>query len=95
MTNPYRVHQVFVPSQPGVTEHQFLAAPVVIASRPARSVGETVSSSQMGTNLLSYIPAKWSVSPGIGQIQQQLKQHFGLSFSRRHQRGARASQCSY
>ncbi|WP_042011223.1 IS66 family transposase, partial [Aeromonas fluvialis] len=44
---------------------------------------ETVSSSQMGTNLLSYIALQSGLfHQSISQIQQQLKQHFGLSFSR-------------
>lgn len=44
---------------------------------------DTVSNTQMGPNLLSYIALQsGQFHQSISQIQQQLKQHFGLRFSR-------------
>lgn len=83
---PYRVHQVFDLPEVSyrVTEHQLFSGTCChcIETSPA-PLPETVSSSQMGTNLLSYIALQSGLfHQSISQIQQQLKQHFGLSFSR-------------
>ena len=83
---PYQVHQVFELPEVSylVTEHQLYRATC------SRCIGTTqaalpdnVSSSQMGANLLSYIALQsGQFHQSVSQIQQQLKQHFGLSFSR-------------
>ena len=79
---PYQVHQVFELPEVSylVTEHQLYRATC------SRCIGTTqaalpdnVSSSQMGANLLSYIALQsGQFHQSVSQIQQQLKQHFGL-----------------
>jgi len=83
---PYRVHQVFELPEVSyfVTEHQLFRGTCTrcVVSTQAE-LPETISSSQMGTNLLSYIALQsGQFHQSISQIQQQLKQHFGLTFSR-------------
>ncbi|WP_270816055.1 IS66-like element ISAs21 family transposase, partial [Aeromonas sp. QDB23] len=67
-----------------VTEHQLYRGTCrgcVTTSEAA--LPDTVSHSQMGANLLSYIALQsGQFHQSISKIQQQLKQHFGLSFSR-------------
>lgn len=83
---PYRVHQVFDLPEVSyvVTEHQLYRGTCrgcVTTSEAA--LPDTVSHSQMGANLLSYIALQsGQFHQSISKIQQQLKQHFGLSFSR-------------
>ncbi len=67
-----------------VTEHQ-LSCTTCIQSINTTEVRlhETVSSIQMEANLLSYIALQSDqFHQRVSQIQQQLKQHFGLNFSR-------------
>ncbi|MBM7457312.1 hypothetical protein HNR62_003224 [Oceanisphaera litoralis] len=83
---PHRVHQVF--DLPDVsyfmTEHQlFRATCTRCIHTDEASLPETVSHTQMGTNLLSYIALQsGQYHQSISQIQSQLNQHFGLRFSR-------------
>lgn len=83
---PYRVHQVFDLPEVSyfVTEHQlFRATCSRCINTTTVTLPETVSGTQMGVNLLSYIALQsGQFHQSISQIQQQLKQHFGLSFSR-------------
>ncbi|GGB55254.1 IS66 family transposase ISH10B [Oceanisphaera marina] len=83
---PHRVHQVFDLPEVSyfMTEHQLFRATCTrcIHTDEAR-LPETVSHTQMGTNLLSYIALQsGQYHQSISQIQSQLKQHFGLRFSR-------------
>lgn len=83
---PYRVHQVFELPKISyfVTEHQLFRGTCTRCVVSAQAeLPETISSSQMGTNLLSYIALQsGQFHQSISQIQQQLKQHVGLTFSR-------------
>ena len=83
---PYRVLQVFDLSEVSyfVTEHQlFRATCAQCINTTTVTLPETVSGTQMGANLLSYISLQsGQFHQSVSQIQQQLKQHFGLSFSR-------------
>lgn len=83
---PHRTHQVFDLPEVSyfVTEHQLFRRTCTgcITSIQAE-LPETVSDTQMGPNLLTYIALQsGQFHQSISQIQQQLKQHFGLSFSR-------------
>ena len=83
---PYRVHQVFDLPEVSylVTEHQLFRGTCrgcITTSEAA--LPQTVSHRQMGANLLSYIALQsGQFHQSISKIQQQLKQHFGLSFSK-------------
>lgn len=83
---PYRVHQVFDLPEVSyvVTEHQlFRGTCSHCITTTEAALPDTVSDTQMGTNLLSYIALQsGQFHQSISQIQQQLKQHFGLTFSR-------------
>ncbi len=83
---PQRVHQVFDLPEVGyvVTEHQLFRGTCTRCISTAQAdLPETVSDSQMGPNLLSYIALQsGQFHQSISQIQQQLQQHFGLTFSR-------------
>ncbi len=83
---PYRVHQVFDLPEVSyfVTEHQlFRATCSQCINTTTVTLPETVSGTQMGASLLSYIALQsGQFHQSVSQIQQQLKQHFGLSFSR-------------
>ncbi len=83
---PYRSHQVFELPEVSylVTEHQLFRATCThcIATTQAE-LPQAVSDTQMGPNLLSYIALQsGQFHQSISQIQAQLKQHFGLEFSR-------------
>ncbi|WP_421241570.1 IS66 family transposase [Aeromonas enteropelogenes] len=83
---PYRVHQVFDLPEVSyfVTEHQLFRATCTHCINTVDAMlPETVSDTQMGPNLLSYIALQsGQFHQSVTQIQQQLKQHFGLGFSR-------------
>lgn len=83
---PYRVHQVFDLPEVSyiVTEHQLFHGTCTQCINTCRSeLPDTVSHTQMGANLLSYIALQsGQFHQSISQIQQQLAQHFGLDFSR-------------
>lgn len=83
---PYRVHQVFDLPEVSyfVTEHQlFRATGTLCINTKEITLPETVSDIQMGVNLLSYIARQsGQFHQSVTQIQQQLKQHFDLGFSR-------------
>ncbi|MGL5523925.1 MAG: IS66 family transposase zinc-finger binding domain-containing protein, partial [Aeromonas veronii] len=83
---PYRVHQVFDLPEVSyfVTEHQLFRATCTHCINTTETrLPETVSDTQMGANLLSYIALQsGQFHQSVSQIQQQLKQHFGLGFSR-------------
>ncbi|ELM3618545.1 IS66 family transposase [Aeromonas sobria] len=83
---PYRVYQVFELPEVSyfVTEHQLFRATCTHSINTAEAtLPETVSDTQMGPNLLSYIALQsGQFHQSVSQIQQQLKQHFGLGFSR-------------
>ena len=83
---PYRVHQVFELPEVSyfVTEHQLFRATCTHCINMAEAaLPDTVSDTQMGPNLLSYISLQsGQFHQSVSQIQQQLKQHFGLGFSR-------------
>ena len=83
---PYRVHQVFDLPEVSyvVTEHHVFRGTCTRCIATAQgALPETVSDTQMGPNLLSYIALQsGQFHQSISQIQQQLKQHFGLRFSR-------------
>jgi len=83
---PYRVHQVFDLPEVSyfVTEHQLFRATCTHCINTAEAtLPETVSDTQMGPNLLSYIALQsGQFHQSVSQIQQQLNQHFGLGFSR-------------
>ena len=83
---PYRVHQVFDLPEVSyvVTEHQLFRGTCrgCVATSEA-PLPDTVSHTQMGANLLSYIALQsGQFHQSISKIKQQLKQHFGLRFSR-------------
>lgn len=83
---PYRVHQVFDLPEVSyfVTEHQlFRATGTHCINTAEATLPETVSDTQMDSNLLSYIALQsGQFHQSVSQIQLQLKQHFGLGFSR-------------
>ena len=83
---PYWVHQVFDLPEVSyfVTEHQRFRATCTHCINTAEApLPETVSDTQMGPNLLSYIVLQsGQFHQSVSQIQRQLKQHFGLGFSR-------------
>ena len=83
---PYQVHQVFDLPEVSyfVTEHQLFRATCTKCINTAEAtLPDTVSGTQMGGNLLSYIALQsGQFHQSVSQIQQQLKQHFGLAFSR-------------
>ena len=83
---PHRVHQVFDLPEVSylVTEHQlFRATCTRCLGACEATLPATVSDTQMGTHLLSYIALQsGQFHQSISQIQQQLAQHFGLHFSR-------------
>lgn len=83
---PYRVHQVFDLPEVSyfVTEHQLFRATCTHCINTAEAMlPETVSDTQMGPNLLSYISLQsGQFHQSVSQIQQQLNQHFCLAFSR-------------
>lgn len=83
---PYQVQQVFDPPEVSyfVTEYQLFRATCTYCINMAEAtLPDTVSDNQMGSNLLSYIALQsGQFYQSISQIQQQLKQHFGLGFSR-------------
>ncbi|MFB9848766.1 IS66 family transposase, partial [Oceanisphaera arctica] len=85
-TKPHRVHQVFDLPEVSyfVTEHQlFRATCTRCINTDEAMLPDTVSHTQMGTNLLSYIALQsGQFHQSISQIQRQLQQHFGLHFSR-------------
>ena len=83
---PYRRHQVFeIPAQAfSVGEHQLFAATCTLCGDAQQSeLPDTVSSTQMGPNLLAYIAVQaGQFHQSICKTQQQLEQNFGLRFSR-------------
>jgi transposase len=85
-SKPHRVHQVFDLPEVSylVTEHQLYRATCTRCIHVGEaSLPDTVSHTQMGTHLLSYIALQsGQFHQSISQIQHQLKQHFGLHFSR-------------
>lgn len=83
---PYRRHQVFdIPEQAySVVEHQLYAGRCRHCDEAHQAeLPDTVPSGQMGVNLLAYVAVQsGQFHQSISQIQQQLIQNFGLSFSR-------------
>ncbi|MCS3459578.1 IS66 family transposase [Aeromonas sp. BIGb0445] len=84
---PYRAHQVFDLPEVSyfVTEHQLFRATCTWCIHTVdAALPDAVSDIQMGPNLLSYITLQsGQFHQSVTQIQQQLKQHFCLGFSRR------------
>lgn len=83
---PYRRHQVFeIPAQAfSVEEHQLFSATCTRCGDGQQSeLPDTVSSTQMGPNLLAYIAVQaGQFHQSVSKTQQQLEQNFGLRFSR-------------
>lgn len=83
---PYRAHQVFDLPEVSyfVTEHQLFRATCTRCIHTVdAALPDSVSDTQMGPNRLSYIALQsGQFHQSVTQIQQQLKQHFGLGFSR-------------
>ncbi len=85
-SHPYRTHQVFDLPEVSyyLTEDQLFQGTCSRCGESVRtSLPASVSTTQMGTNLLTYISLQsGQFHQSISQIQAQLKQVFGLSFSR-------------
>ena len=85
-STPYRQHQVFdIPAQAfSVDEHQLFSATCTRCGDTQQGkLPDTVSSTQMGPNLLAYIAVQaGQFHQSVSKTQQQLEQNFGLHFSR-------------
>lgn len=83
---PYYRHQIFdIPTQAYVVdEHQLYSGRCSYCGDKYKgTLPETVTSGQIGPNALAYIAVQsGQFHQSISQIQQQLIQNFGLSFSR-------------
>lgn len=83
---PYRAHQVFDLPEVSyrVTEHQLFRGTCTRCMATSQAaLPNTLSHTQMGPRLLSYIALQsGQFHQSISQIRQQLQQHFGLTFSR-------------
>jgi hypothetical protein len=84
-TRPYHTHQVFDLPEVSyfVTEHQLYTGHCTHCPASHRAeLPDTISNTQMGTNLLACIALQaGQFHQSISKIRQQLKQNFGLEFS--------------